>query len=82
MQHSQAQYYKRAINSFNKALNLRPAEVEYYVQRAECFLQLCDFQSAILNYKRTCVLDPDNFTFYSRLAFIYYFQVRKLGGVV
>ena len=69
------EFYEKAIISFNKALNLKPKEVEYCVQRAECYLQLCDFQSAILNYKRACILKPDNFEYYARLAFIYYFQV-------
>ena len=36
------------------------------------------FQSAILNYKRVCVLEPNNFEHYSRLAFIYFFQGQCL----
>lgn len=70
--------YEQAITSLNKALNLRPKELSYFLQRAEAFLQLCDFQSAILNYKRVCVLEPDNFQHYSRLAFIYYMQGQCL----
>ena len=53
-------------------------ESKYYVERAERFLQICDLQSAILNYKKACILDPDNDDFYSRLAFIYYFQGQCL----
>ena len=49
-------------------------ESKYYAERGECFLHICDFQSAILNYKKACILLPDNDNYYSRLAVIYYFQ--------
>lgn len=53
-------------------------ESKYYTERGERFLLICDFQSAILNYKKACILDPDNENFYSRLAFIYYLQGQCL----
>ncbi|KAH9499692.1 Tetratricopeptide repeat protein 16 [Bulinus truncatus] len=78
------QHYQRAVNNMddidnsvtllNKAINLLPNEPRFYAARAEAFVNLCDFQSAILNYKKACLLDPQNEEFYSRLAFIYYFQ--------
>ncbi|XP_071948194.1 tetratricopeptide repeat protein 16-like [Antedon mediterranea] len=70
--------HSKAILCFNKALNLQPKNVVFYVHRAEAYLQLCDFQSAILNQKRVCVLDPDNDKYYSKLAFMYYFQGQVL----
>ncbi|XP_077986778.1 uncharacterized protein LOC144441122 [Glandiceps talaboti] len=70
-------FYK-AVISFDKALNLKPREIEFFLKRGECYLQICDFQSAILNYKKACVLDPDCDEYYTRLAFIYFFQGQTL----
>jgi tetratricopeptide (TPR) repeat protein len=57
---------------------LKPELIKFYVARGEAFLQICDFQSAILNHKKACILDPDNDELYSRLAFIYFFQGQCL----
>ena len=73
-----AREYEKSVNCLTKAINLQPKAVLYYVERAEIFLRLCDFSSAILNYKRACVLEPDNYDFYSRLAFLYYFYGQCL----
>ncbi|XP_077866946.1 tetratricopeptide repeat protein 16-like [Saccoglossus kowalevskii] len=70
-------HYK-AILSFDKAINLQSRKVEYYINRGESYLQVCDFQSAILNYKKACVLDPENDDHYSKLAFIYFFHGQTL----
>ncbi|XP_033116705.1 tetratricopeptide repeat protein 16-like [Anneissia japonica] len=70
--------HRRAIICFDKALNLDTKNVVYYTHRAEAYLQLCDFQSAILNLKKACVLDPDNDSYYTKLAFMYYFQGQTL----
>ena len=67
-----------AITIINKAMHLRPDYIELYVHRAEAFLMLTDFQSAILNYKRACVMDPNQTQYYNRLAFVYYFQGQCL----
>ncbi|XP_038063686.1 uncharacterized protein LOC119734321 [Patiria miniata] len=68
----------QAVVCFDKAINLCPREVRYYLMRAEAYLQMCDFQSAILNFKKACVLAPDNDAYYTRLAFVYYFQGQTL----
>ncbi|XP_071498335.1 uncharacterized protein [Diadema antillarum] len=70
--------FSRAVLSFDKALNLLPKTVQFYLMRGEAYFQLCDFQSAILNMKKACVLQPDNNDYYSRLAFVYYFQGQIL----
>ena len=77
-EHIKVKHYEKAVNCLNKAINLQPKTVLYYVERAEIFLHLCDFSSAILNYKRACVLEPDNYTFYCRLAFLYFFYGQCL----
>ena len=35
---------------------------------------MSDFQSAICNYKRACIFQPENERLFRRLAFIYYLQ--------
>lgn len=65
------------INFINKSLALRDLHI-YYVERAEAYIQLCDFQSAILNYKRVCLMEPENDDYYKRLAFLFYFQGQTL----
>lgn len=64
--------YGRAIVCYTKSLTLRPTDVACLIERAECFLRLADFQSAILNYKKACLLLPGDMTYRHRLAFIYY----------
>ena len=73
-----SEQYEEAVKCFTKAINLQPKHIEYYTQRGEAYLQLCDYQSAILNYKEACILDADNPQYYNRLAFIYYFSGQCL----
>ena len=75
---SDAEEDYHAILSFNKAISLKPEQIRYYVSRGESYLQTCDFQSAILNYKKACILDPDSDEYYSRLVFLYFFQGQCL----
>ena len=73
-----ASQYELALRCLNKAIHLQPQETDLYVHRAEAYLRLTDFSSAVLNYKRACVLDPNNVQYYNRLAFVYYFQGQCL----
>lgn len=70
--------HQECINAVNKAMGLIPDVPKYYVQRAESYIQLCDFKSAILNYKKACLLEPNNEGYYSRLSFLYYFEGQTL----
>ena len=67
-----------SLLSLNKAISLVPDNPDLYVQRAENYIELCDFQSAILNLKKTCILDPHNDQCYVRLAFLYFFEGQTL----
>lgn len=69
--------FEQVLKSLSKAMGLRTDPL-YYVERAEAFIQLCDFQSAILNYKKACLMEPDNAEYYARLAFLYYFMGQTL----
>ncbi|XP_063727905.1 tetratricopeptide repeat protein 16-like isoform X2 [Symsagittifera roscoffensis] len=51
---------------------------EPYKLRAEIYLDMCDFQSAILNYKKVCHLQPEEAGHFERLAFIYFFYGQVL----
>ena len=66
--------WEKAIVSFTKSLNLNPDQVECFVKRGEAYFQLTDFQSAIQNYKKACIMQPDEPSHYQRLAFLYFFQ--------
>ncbi|XP_019476974.1 tetratricopeptide repeat protein 16 isoform X2 [Meleagris gallopavo] len=50
--------WEEAIICYTKAINLDPQRAELYEQRAEAFLQLCDFQSAKLNLMKALALAP------------------------
>lgn len=75
---SESDDHNRAISFYNKAIFLKPEVVKYYTGRGESCLQICDFQSAILNFKKACILDPDNEQMYSRLAFLFFLQGQCL----
>ncbi|KAK2911666.1 hypothetical protein Q8A67_003799 [Cirrhinus molitorella] len=71
-------HFDKAVSCFSKAILLQSHQTEFYVQRAETYLQLCDFQSAALDYKHACSLEPQTEAYPQRLAFIYYLQGQCL----
>lgn len=78
MQLKEAGDFEGAILWINKAIGIKGEDVKYYIERAEAYIKLCDLQSAILNYKKVCLLEPANEQFYSRLSFLYFFQGQSL----
>lgn len=70
--------YDTALMHFSKCVQLHPQEAVYYVRRGEVLLALCDFPSAILNYKRACILQPANRDLFHRLAFLYLLHGQAL----
>ncbi|MGH0163829.1 UNVERIFIED_CONTAM: hypothetical protein FKN15_045821 [Acipenser sinensis] len=70
--------WERAVHFFTKTINLQPQQTRLYVCRAEAYLQLCDFQSAALNYRKASALEPQSEAFRLRLAFIFYLQGQCL----
>ncbi|RXN22660.1 tetratricopeptide repeat 16 isoform X1 [Labeo rohita] len=71
-------HFDKAVSCFSKAILLQSHQTEFYVQRAEAYLQLCDFQSAALDYKHAYSLEPQTEAYHQRLAFIYYLQGQCL----
>ncbi|MBN3323896.1 ATL2 protein, partial [Atractosteus spatula] len=70
--------WAQAVTSFSKAISLQPEQTRLFVCRAESYLQLCDFQSAALNYRRAWSLEPESEAFRCRLGFIFYLQGQCL----
>ncbi|KAF7658262.1 hypothetical protein LDENG_00015370 [Lucifuga dentata] len=68
--------YEKAVICFTKAITLQPEQTQLYVSQAEAYLQLCDFQSAAVCYRRASMLERG--AFIHRLAFIYYIQGQCL----
>ena len=63
-----------ALKYIRKALVVQPEEADFFVLRGDIYLQMCDYKSAIMDYKHVCILSPDNAEYFSKLAFIYYLQ--------
>ena len=61
-----------SITAVSKAISLKEDEAVFYCQRAESFLLLCDFKSAVANYTKACGMLPSNADAGDRLAFICY----------
>ena len=53
---------------------MSPDNPTLFILRAEVYLRMCDYNSAIINYKRVCILDPEDKECFSKLAFVYYLQ--------
>ncbi|KAK2845617.1 hypothetical protein Q7C36_010471 [Tachysurus vachellii] len=66
--------FERAVTCFTKAITLQTEQSQLYAARAEAYLQLCDFKSAVLDYKHVCYLEPQKKAYFHRLAFVYYLQ--------
>ena len=78
MELKEAGDHQGVILWINKAMGIKGEDMRYYIERAEAYIKLCDFQSAILNYKKACLLEPANEQFYNRLSFLYYFHGQSL----
>jgi tetratricopeptide (TPR) repeat protein len=50
--------YRRAIEDFDKALMLEPADVRAYIRRGEAYSQIGDFGHALADLNRALELDP------------------------
>nr|XP_060613664.1 tetratricopeptide repeat protein 16 [Anolis sagrei ordinatus] len=70
--------WERAITCFTKALNLDPKKGELYEQKAEAFLQLCDFQSAMMHLRKAYSMSSRKESITARLAFISQLQGQCL----
>lgn len=53
-------------------------QVDFYALRAEAYIQLGDFSSAIQNLRRAISFQPENTDYLERLSFVLYLQVPGL----
>ncbi|XP_063051105.1 tetratricopeptide repeat protein 16-like [Engraulis encrasicolus] len=70
--------FEKAVACFNKAITLKPNEVQLHADVAEARLKLNDFQAAINSYSEACRLSPEDKTFLHRLAYVYHLQGQSL----
>ncbi|XP_062815499.1 tetratricopeptide repeat protein 16 isoform X2 [Anolis carolinensis] len=70
--------WEKAITCFTKALNLDPTKGELYEQKAEAFLQLCDFKSAMMHLRKAYSLSSRKESVIARLAFVSHLQGQCL----
>lgn len=52
-------------------------QVDFYALRAEAYIQLCDFSSAVQNLRRAYSFQPENTKYLERLTFVLYLQVPR-----
>lgn len=64
--------FKKCLSHLSKAFYFDPDNVRYYLLGADTYLALKDYKSAILYYKRVCIIEPDNEKHYTKLSDIYY----------
>ncbi|XP_058528832.1 tetratricopeptide repeat protein 16 [Ochotona princeps] len=62
----------------SRALHLDSELVDFYALRAEAYIQLCDFSSAVQNLRRAYSDQPENTVYLERLAFVLYLQGQCL----
>ena len=54
-----AKQYEQAISQLTAAIFLQPADPEGYTLRGDAMAELCDFHSAVVNYRKALQLTPE-----------------------
>ena len=68
-----------ALSKLNKAINMHGDNANYYMLRAECCLQLCDFNNTILNYTHAIDISEENVSEWEdRLSYIHFLYSQIL----
>ncbi|EPQ17193.1 Tetratricopeptide repeat protein 16 [Myotis brandtii] len=70
--------WETAVVFFSRAIHLDPQLVEFYALRAEAYIQLCDYSSAVQNLRRAHSFQPENTQFLKRLTLVLYLQGQCL----
>ncbi|XP_054582693.1 tetratricopeptide repeat protein 16 isoform X1 [Eptesicus fuscus] len=70
--------WETAVLFFSRAIHLDPQLVDFYALRAEAYIQLCDYSSAVQNLRRAHSFQPDNTQFLKRLTLVLYLQGQCL----
>nr|KAF6283189.1 tetratricopeptide repeat domain 16 [Pipistrellus kuhlii] len=70
--------WETAVLFFSRAIHLDPQLVDFYALRAEAYIQLCDYSSAVQNLRRAHSFQPENDQFLNRLTLVLYLQGQCL----
>lgn len=62
----------QAITALSSAIFLAPKEASLYAQRGELYIRMCDFQSALLNYKKVQSLTPSDASVRARIGGLHF----------
>jgi Flp pilus assembly protein TadD len=68
----------RAVQNFQRALQLEPSEVEIYVRLGDALARLGDLESAATHFERAVTLDARNAEAHMALARVLVAQGKKL----
>ena len=52
--------YDKALENFNKAIEMNPAYIEAYNKRGMCYYELKKYRNALTDFDRAAQLDPNN----------------------
>ena len=78
--------FEKSISCINKAFSLNSFNIQFYLLKCECFIQLCDFKSAILTINKLLSVismwteksdsnyDELRISLLTKIAFCYYAQ--------
>ena len=64
--------YKKAIENYNKAINLGLDNSNFYSKRGESYYHLKEYEKSIEDYSRAISLNPNNAVYYKRRGDSYY----------
>ncbi|XP_066112228.1 tetratricopeptide repeat protein 16 [Saccopteryx bilineata] len=70
--------WELAVLFFSRALHLDSQLVDFYILKAEAYIQLCDFSSATQNLRRAYSIQPENTNYLERLTLVLYLQGQCL----
>ena len=64
--------YEKAVNDYNRAIELNPNNASYYNNRGIGYYSLKDYEKAINDYSRAIELNPNNASYYNNRGIGYY----------
>jgi len=71
---NQNKYYNKAIESYNKALQINNKSEEAYLGRGSVYLQINNFDSAKIDFEKTIEINPRNNNAYFNLGKYYFYS--------
>ena len=62
---------RKAIDYYNKAVDIEPSNIEYRIKLADCYMELDNFDRAIEVYKDMIIYDPTSSLAYAQIIALY-----------